>query len=91
MRIVLLTLCLAFVIPAVMAQPDTAWVRRYDGTDNYWDEAHAIAVDASGNVYVCDRYNHRIQKFDEDLETHQSIGNRSSATVPLMLCFLRDV
>ena len=30
---------------------DTAWIRRYDGPAKY-DFPHAIAVDASGNVYV---------------------------------------
>ncbi len=31
---------------------DTAWVRRYDGQANGSDEAYAIALDSSNNVYV---------------------------------------
>ena len=27
-------------------------------------EPHGIAVDSAGNVYVADKFNHRIQKFD---------------------------
>ncbi len=36
----------------VLAQVDTAWVRRYNGPDNDLDQATALAVDGSGNVYV---------------------------------------
>ena len=43
-----------FVISSApaFAQVDTAWVRRYNGPGDAGDEAAAIAVDGSGNVYV---------------------------------------
>ncbi len=40
-----------FSLP-VLAQVETAWVRRYNGPGNLGDVASALAVDSSGNVYV---------------------------------------
>ena len=36
----------------VLAQVDTAWVRRYNNLGNGEDVAYALAVDGGGNVYV---------------------------------------
>jgi len=36
----------------VLAQVDTAWVRRYNGPGNSFEFANALAVDNNGNVYV---------------------------------------
>ena len=37
---------------AALSQVDTAWIRYYDGPGHGIDVAQAIAIDASGNVYV---------------------------------------
>jgi hypothetical protein len=36
----------------VLAQVNTEWVRRYNGSGNGMDDAYGLAADGSGNVYV---------------------------------------
>jgi len=50
----LTTLC-SLLATFSFAQVDTAWVRRYNGPGNNFDNAYAIAVDDAGNVYVTGR------------------------------------
>ncbi|MGB2696978.1 MAG: SBBP repeat-containing protein [Candidatus Zixiibacteriota bacterium] len=41
-----------FAIVKYYPNGDTAWVKRYNGSGNYRDEASAIAIDNYGNIYV---------------------------------------
>ncbi len=41
-----------FLSTNLFAQVTQEWVARYNGPGNSWDEAHSIAMDDSGNVYV---------------------------------------
>jgi uncharacterized delta-60 repeat protein len=52
--LLLTTLCSLF--PALLYSfVDTAWVRRYNGPGNGSDQAYAMAIDNSGNIYVTGR------------------------------------
>jgi hypothetical protein len=50
---------------AVTAIPAPAPILKLGGTDpGYFGEAPAVALDSNGNIYVADRQNRRLQKFD---------------------------
>jgi len=59
---------------------DTAWIRRYNGPENDWDVANAIAVDDSGNVYVTG-YSHFSSWPNRDYATIKYYPNGDTAWV----------
>ncbi len=51
------------------ASTEYSFVTKWGSTgtgDGQFDQIYGVAVDSSGNVYVADTYNHRIQKFDSN-------------------------
>jgi hypothetical protein len=51
-QILFLSFCFFALSHILFSQTSTAWVRTLDGPAHFWDEASAIAVDDSGNVFV---------------------------------------
>ena len=45
-------LCIMTIVVLPLISTAQEWVARYDGPDNWWDMAFAIALDNAGNVYV---------------------------------------
>ncbi|MEW6555879.1 MAG: 6-bladed beta-propeller [Elusimicrobiota bacterium] len=67
--IVLGILFLILVIPATTRADNYTLAKEwgsYGGADGQFDSPSGIAIDSFNNIYVVERYNHRIQKFDSN-------------------------
>lgn len=67
--LLVLAICGFVGIPSTLSEGAyefvTSW-GSYGTGDGQFKYAHSISVDSSGNVYVCDWLNHRIQKFTDE-------------------------
>jgi len=75
-KLFVLLVIVSIAAPCFAQTVDTAWVRRYDGLGNSDDDAYAIAVDDSGNVYVTGRsYGIGGTKYDYATVKYDASGN----------------
>ncbi len=65
-----------------------------DAKGGQFSEPHGIAVSSAGDIFVCDRYNFRVQKFNSDLKYQTqwltSGSNDNSQYFPLGIAVLAD-
>jgi len=81
--ILTLGLCL-FLLPAAQAQrmPQDSWylakeMKRYVEPGKFY-HPHDAALGPDGNLYIADRYNHRVQVFDQEGNFIRQFGNYGS-------------
>ncbi len=65
MKRLLVALFLSVVLASLLIQPSVALAEEGTG-DGQFKNPMDVAVDSSGNVYVSDSFNYRIQKFDSE-------------------------
>jgi hypothetical protein len=67
-------LTILFFSIAVYSQVNQEWVARYDGPGSNYDEANAVAVDQSGNVFITGQSEQSLLNFDCATIKYNSYG-----------------